>query len=82
MTHGLIVYKTSHKEEKPEVAKEKMEKNLIELRNQIESEVYGTYPEDPDEDWFEYWEKEQGSTDRSDQIRPRFFIFLARAGSE
>ena len=63
MTHRLIVYKTSHKEEKPEA--EKMKKNLTELRNQIESEVYGTYPEDPDEDWFEYWEKEQGSTDRS-----------------
>ena len=80
MSHGLIVYKTSYKEEMPEA--EKMKKNLTELRNQIESEVYGTYPEDPDEDWFEYWEKEQGSTDRSNQIGLRFFIFLIRAGSE
>ena len=93
MTHGLIVYKTSRKEEKPEA--EKMEKNLIELRNQIESEVYDTYSEDPDEDLFEYWEKlekEQGTTDRSNRIGPRFIfswsdwgpkrLVLVRTGSE
>ena len=55
-----------------------MKKNLIELRDQIESEVYDTYSEDPDEDLFEYWEKlekEQGPQNRSNRFGPRFFYF-------
>ena len=48
------------KDEKGKLEKEKneLEKKLAEERKQIECEVYGTLPEDSDEDIEFYWEEE------------------------
>ena len=45
-------------EEKLEKEKKELEKKLAEERKQIECEVYGTLPEDSDEDIEFYWEEE------------------------
>ena len=48
------------KDEEGKLQKEKneLEKKLAEERKQIECEVYGTLPEDSDEDIEFYWEEE------------------------
>ena len=45
-------------EEKLEKEKKELERKLAEERKQIECEVYGTLPEDSDEDIEFYWEEE------------------------
>ena len=45
-------------EEKLEKDKKELERKLAEERKQIECEVYGTLPEDSDEDIEFYWEEE------------------------
>ena len=45
-------------QEKLEKEKRELEQKLAEERRQIECEVYGTLPEDSDEDIEFYWEEE------------------------